>query len=269
MANLDNIKNFRFWCQPILPLVYDDSLSYYEALCKFNTKLNEIIDRINNFQEDIEDMVDNKINVLKNYVDSENAKQNEDVKNQFDSVYDKINEVIVSINNNIETIYRYIANLNTITKNYIDVQISELKKLIDDTILGDIIIFNPTKGVKDNLNNVINDIYNALRYFGISCYQFDSKHLSCDEFDKLLMTALEFDTNSLEIIGNYYPHLIFNPVNGRYERLQDVLYMWFQEYRVDAIDCTGFDEKQLTVENVQQLDITALEFDEHARDKLP
>lgn len=269
MANLDNIKNFRFWCQPILPLVYDDSLSYYEALCKFNTKLNEIIDRINNFQEDIEDMVDNKINVLKNYVDSENAKQNEDVKNQFDSVYDKINEVIVSINNNIETIYRYIANLNTITKNYIDVQISELKKLIDDTILGDIIIFNPTKGVKDSLNNVINDIYNALRYFGISCYQFDSKHLSCDEFDKLLMTALEFDTNSLEIIGNYYPHLIFNPVNGRYERLQDVLYMWFQEYRVNAIDCTGFDKKQLTVENVQQLDITALEFDEHARATLP
>jgi hypothetical protein len=28
------LKPFRFWCQKALPLVYDDSLSYYELLCK-------------------------------------------------------------------------------------------------------------------------------------------------------------------------------------------------------------------------------------------
>lgn len=28
------VENFRFWCQKTLPLVYDDSLSYYELLCK-------------------------------------------------------------------------------------------------------------------------------------------------------------------------------------------------------------------------------------------
>lgn len=41
------IKPFFFWSQKILPLVYDDSLSYYEVLNKVAFKLNEIIGVIN------------------------------------------------------------------------------------------------------------------------------------------------------------------------------------------------------------------------------
>ena len=40
------IDKIRFWCNKILPLVYDDSLSYYEVLCKISAKLNEVIDKI-------------------------------------------------------------------------------------------------------------------------------------------------------------------------------------------------------------------------------
>lgn len=49
------IKNspFRFWCQKVLPLVYDDSLSYYELLCKVVHKLNELAENQNNLSEDI------------------------------------------------------------------------------------------------------------------------------------------------------------------------------------------------------------------------
>ena len=36
-------------CQKILPLVYDDSLSYYECLDKFQSKLNELIKATNDF----------------------------------------------------------------------------------------------------------------------------------------------------------------------------------------------------------------------------
>lgn len=34
----------KIYCQKILPLVYDDSLSYYETICKFQSKLNEVIE---------------------------------------------------------------------------------------------------------------------------------------------------------------------------------------------------------------------------------
>ena len=49
------IKNspFRFWCQKVLPLVYDDSLSSYEVLCKVVSKLNEMADNQNNLSDEI------------------------------------------------------------------------------------------------------------------------------------------------------------------------------------------------------------------------
>lgn len=38
------MNKVEFWCQKVLPLVYDDSLSYYELLCKVVDKLNEMVD---------------------------------------------------------------------------------------------------------------------------------------------------------------------------------------------------------------------------------
>ena len=46
-----DIKPFRFWCQKVLPSVYDDSLSYYELLCKVVAILNEVIDNMTAVEE--------------------------------------------------------------------------------------------------------------------------------------------------------------------------------------------------------------------------
>lgn len=45
------ITNLRYWCQKVLPLVYDDSLSYYELLNKVATKVNEMINQVNELPE--------------------------------------------------------------------------------------------------------------------------------------------------------------------------------------------------------------------------
>lgn len=45
------ISPFRFWCQKVLPAVYDDSLSYYELLCKVTETLNKVIE-LDNTQSD-------------------------------------------------------------------------------------------------------------------------------------------------------------------------------------------------------------------------
>lgn len=48
---MHNLKHFRMWCQKVIPLVYDDSLSYYEVLAKVRDKLNEAIDGVNQLSE--------------------------------------------------------------------------------------------------------------------------------------------------------------------------------------------------------------------------
>lgn len=47
------IGAFRFWCQKVMPLVYDDSLSYYELLCKVVNQLNKTAEDLNYMGEDI------------------------------------------------------------------------------------------------------------------------------------------------------------------------------------------------------------------------
>ena len=42
-------------CQKVLPLVYDNSLSYYEAICKLTDKVNELVDIVNNLKENQND----------------------------------------------------------------------------------------------------------------------------------------------------------------------------------------------------------------------
>lgn len=55
MAIFPGLGRFKeFWCQKVLPLVYDDSLSFYEVLCRMRSKLNEIIENLNKQGEYIE-----------------------------------------------------------------------------------------------------------------------------------------------------------------------------------------------------------------------
>ena len=51
------IDSLRFWCNKILPLVYDDSLSYYETLCKISEKLNEVINDMNEIPQYIANLI--------------------------------------------------------------------------------------------------------------------------------------------------------------------------------------------------------------------
>lgn len=53
---MQDLRHLRFWCQKVLPLVYDESLSYYEVLCKVRDKLNELITAETTTGEAIESM---------------------------------------------------------------------------------------------------------------------------------------------------------------------------------------------------------------------
>lgn len=63
----------------ILPVSYDDSLSYYEQLCKLTNKMNELVEFINsNFSEQIENYLDKKFDDL-----------------MINAIYDEATETIV------------------------------------------------------------------------------------------------------------------------------------------------------------------------------
>lgn len=265
----DKIRKIRPFCQYVLPLVYDDSLSYYESICKLTQKINEIIDLYNNISDNFGALVDEKIAEFKIYVDSENAKQdnelnafkNETAKN-FDDVYDKLTQ-------EINRLYAYINNLDNALRVWVAGEINALKKYIDDAIMGKIMIYDPTVGYKNPLDVVINHVYDALRYYGITCYEYDSAKWTAQRYDDTHITALKFDTLSKRIISKIYQWYVFDYVTGTYDTVQRVLYRLFQTVRPNAITTNIYDSRTLSGEAYDALELTALEFDAEGVNKIP
>lgn len=81
MANTD-LKSFKMWCHKVLPLVYDDSLSYYETLCKVVDYLNNIIEGTNGVIEDV-DKLKNELAVVQNWIKNFDTKYAEKIIAQY------------------------------------------------------------------------------------------------------------------------------------------------------------------------------------------
>ena len=56
MGNYKTLQPFRYWCQKVLPLVYDDSLSYYELLCKVVDYLNKTMEDVETLHGDVDNL---------------------------------------------------------------------------------------------------------------------------------------------------------------------------------------------------------------------
>ena len=61
LGEYTELTPFRYWCQKVLPLVYDDSLSYYELLCK-------VVDYLNKTMHDVETLHGDVVNLHTAYV---------------------------------------------------------------------------------------------------------------------------------------------------------------------------------------------------------
>lgn len=85
MGDYQTLQPFRYWCQKVLPLVYDDSLSYYELLCKVVDYLNKTMEDVETLHGDVEDLLD-AYTQLQTYVN--NYFENLDVQNEINNKLD-------------------------------------------------------------------------------------------------------------------------------------------------------------------------------------
>ena len=101
LGNYKTLQPFRYWCQKVLPLVYDDSLSYYELLCK-------VVDYLNKAMEDVETLHGDVTNLHTAYEELQSY-----VNNYFSTL-----DVQEEINNKLDTMSTD-GTLETLIKNII------------------------------------------------------------------------------------------------------------------------------------------------------
>ncbi len=92
MAEFIKNRPFRFWCQKVLPLVYDDSLSYYELLCKVVCKLNEMAENQNNLSDEIKQVAQD-LDDFKNQVPGMIEAKVEEWLNNYITTHGLVNHV--------------------------------------------------------------------------------------------------------------------------------------------------------------------------------
>lgn len=114
---LKDITPFRYWCQKILPLTYDDSMSYYELLCK-------VVEHLNNATDDILILNDDVTN-LYSFVD--NYFTNLDVQEEINAKLDAM-----ALDGSLSAIINPL--LPSIVSEWLSTHISPTSPAVDDTL---------------------------------------------------------------------------------------------------------------------------------------
>ena len=134
------LKPFRYWCQKVLPLVYDDSLSYYELLCKVVDYLNKTMEDVDNFNTDMTSLYDT-YEQLQEYVN-----------NYFYSL-----DVQTEINNKLDSMASDGTLLSIISETVINEVDSHIDKMAGDGSLLGVIDDTVVSTTENSFNTIKNN----------------------------------------------------------------------------------------------------------------
>lgn len=262
-----------------IPSVYSNKQSYYECLCYIGYKVNECINAINGFTDAYKQYTDEKVSELKTYVDGLNndiynriAEVEKNIREDMDAQDEELDNKITKVQNNlIERINKLnivIYQLNSETRDYIDTSITKLYDYINNYVPNNMEVLNPVKGYFTSLNQALGDLYDNLRYYALTCVEFDSLNLSCEEFENLLLSCTEFDlygAKRFRVDNNLY---MYDPFTGEYVFYQDVIYKLAELHFNNPITASEFDTLLLNVTAFEAKALSAYTFDNNAKTAL-
>lgn len=102
LKKYDGIPYLRFWCQKVLPAVYDQSLSYYEVLCKLAAFLNKMLEELEKMQDNI-DALHKAYKDLQDWVNAEIARFEAHMEQHFDDLTQELWNRFEEYKNNTNT----------------------------------------------------------------------------------------------------------------------------------------------------------------------
>ena len=89
--------------QAVLPLVYDESLSYYELLCKVIGKINEILQIINEFKPQDLTEIYNRLDVLESVTENHEIQITE-INSVLNELTQNVYNINITVNNLVEQV---------------------------------------------------------------------------------------------------------------------------------------------------------------------
>lgn len=146
------------WSQKVLPLTYDESLSYYEVLCKLRDYINEMGKRLDSYGEQI-------LAASKAYTDGEIAKSVQqynqalqELTNDYNEFADNVTGALRGFQNQMDSNFQRQDNEIAGGRAYTDTKISQNNEWLLEQISQQLIsvtVLNPFTGERESIQDMI------------------------------------------------------------------------------------------------------------------
>lgn len=215
----------RFHCYKVLPLVYDESLSYYEQLCKISKSLNETITAVNDLNNAVTDL-------------SGLSERVTELQNSMITFENDVNGILQNMN---ETLAEYDTRFNEYDSRFNDLE-TELIRVINNNV----------KALKDYIDEELANIGDEVKIIVEKEIQ-----IAYDNFDRMTQEVrVEFETQIRNLIASI-PDLttieVINPVTGTLTKVQIALDDLFMNTRYNALTVDEYNHLHLTVNDCNTL----------------
>lgn len=165
---------------------YQNNLTYAEFLLGVLKKLNEMVVTLNEHS----DFIDNYSGQIEE-MQAELAQFRADWAQFQIDINASIADQIAAFKSEV---YGQLAAQLTQLKSYVDVQDNALKDYIDNVALGQIMLYNPATGELQDLQTVINSLFDTTRNDALTATEYDALELTATYYDGLQISAYDYDT---------------------------------------------------------------------------
>lgn len=241
----------------ILPLVYDESLSYYEAIAKIYDAVNQALEYVYNYN----------ITVLaesKAYTDGELGKYKVENSAELTRLTGEISRVENELSSSMSDLYTFMVNYTGNLDAKFVSSFQQLKSYIDEVFssVTRIYVTNPKNGNVEPLQTVINDIYYNSQIMALSCWEWDSLQLRADSTKWGRLTALDYENKSRFIFLKEMYMSMPSPITGLMEDYGTLISLLYDLHKKGLVLTAGeYDAKHLTAVAYDNHQISASSYD--------
>lgn len=202
------ISPLPYWnFNPVLPTVFDDSLSYLEMVSKLYYKLEEVIQEVNDIDQDaIEQALnDMRAEILK--FEGQVQEQYNALDAKFQEQYEELNNSVIdladSVASSVEELDMKIHNLGESLKDIMDLKIEENNEYIFESIASEIIgikVLNYFTGEKVTVQEMFDYLAQLHATDGITVTELITRQKTVNELITLNFTYEQLAKNGKNII---------------------------------------------------------------------
>lgn len=215
----------RFHCYKVIPLVYDESLSYYEQLCKVVYRLNESINAINDLNQAVQDL-------------SATVGRINELAEEIERFENNVNLLLTEIN---ETLAEYDEKFSQYDTRFDELE-SELNKKIDNTIVA----------LKEYVDQTLADIESQMDK--VIEKEIKKIYASLDAMEQELRDEFELEIRKLIAqIPDLTTIEVINPVTGKLSKVQVALDDIFMNTRYNALTVDEWNHLKMDINTANTL----------------